>query len=205
MDPTTQALNLWEMQPLVLERKPALDNVLELAQIETAWVQVMNDRYEQRNGKAPPAPELVVMIEHWTLQLARTQDLRDRGLFPDDTLYSFFMGAFALNKSNAEEVKVAAEENDARQHALELAQKEVERTQHVLKWTQSNNEHNLARLERRVTEMRSAEAFWTAQETQAYNEWHAEDPEGAQAWADFQAANPQFVEWFAAQFREPEA
>ena len=157
MDPPNQALNLWEMQPLVLERKPALDNALELAQIETAWVQVMNDRYNQRTGSAPPVPELVLMIEHWALQLARTQDLKDRGLFPDDTLYSFFMGAFALNKSNAEKVKVAAEENDEKQLALALAQKEVERTQHVLKWTQSNNEHNLARLERRVTEMAAAE------------------------------------------------
>ena len=205
MDPTNQVLNLWEMQPLVLERKPTLDNPLELAQIETAWVQVMNDRYSQRNGNAPPVPELVVMIEHWTLQLARTQDLKDRGLFPDDTLYAFFMGAFALNKSNAEKVKVAAEENDEKQRALARAQKEVERTQHVLKWTQSNNEHNLSRLERRVTEMASAEAFWTAQEAQAYAEWHAEDPEGAQAWANWQAANPQIVAWMASQFREPEA
>ncbi len=212
MDPTNQALNLWATQPLVLERKPALDNALELAQIETAWVQVMNDRYNLRNGNAPPVPELEVMIEHWTLQLARTQDLKDRGLFLDDTLYSFFMGAFALNKSNAEKVKVAAEENDEKQRALERAQEEVQRaqaevqrTQHVLKWERSNNEYNLARLERRVTEMKAAEQFWTEYEAQAYAEWHAEDPEGAQAWADFQAANPQLVEWLVAQCRESEA
>ena len=205
MDPTTQALNLWELQPLVPERKPTLNNVLELAQIETAWVQVMNCRYNQRNGNAPPAPELAVMIEHWTLQLVRTQDLKDRGLFLDDPLYAFFMGAFALNKSNAEKVKVAAEENDEKQRALAGALKEVERTQHVLKWTQSNAEHNLARLQRRATEMAGAEEFWTAQEAQAYAEWHAEDPEGAQAWADFHAANPQLAEWLAAQFHEPEA
>ena len=194
MEPTNQALNLWEQQPLSIERKPILDNALELAQIEAAWVQVMNDRYNQRNGNAPPVPELEVMIEHWTLQMKRTQDLKDRGLFPDDTLYSFFMGAFALNKSNAKKVKLAAEENDEKQHTLALALKEVERTQHSLKWTQSNAEHNLVRLEQRAAKMRSAEEFWTTQETQAYAEWHAEDPEGAQAWANWQAANPQLVE-----------
>lgn len=203
MNPTTQGLNLWELQPLVCERKPALDNALELVQIETSWVQDMNNRYNQRNGKAPPVPELAVMIEHWTLQLARAQDLKNRGLFPDDTLYAFFMGAFALNRSNAERVKVAAEENDEKQRALERAQKEVERAQHVLKWTQSNAEHNLARLERRVSETKKAASFWTAQETQTYLDWHAEDPEGAQAWVDFQVANPQLVEWLAAHTREP--
>jgi hypothetical protein len=47
------------------------------------------------------------MIEHWSLQLTRTQDLKERGLFLNDALYGFFMGAFALNKSNAENVKAA--------------------------------------------------------------------------------------------------
>ena len=166
MSATSEPLNLWELQPLSIERKSTLDNALELAQIETAWIQVMNDRYNQRNGKAPPVPELAVMIEHYTLQLVRTQDLKDRGLFPDDTLYGVFMADFALNKSNAEKVKVAAEENDKTQHALKLAQQEVERTQHVLKWTQFNTEYNIARLEQRVAETEAVGAFWAAYDAQ---------------------------------------
>ena len=181
MSATNAPLDLWELQPLVIERKPTLDNALELTQIETAWVQVMNERYSQRNGKAPPVSELVVMIEHWTLQLTRTQDLKERGLFPDNALYGFFMGAFALNKSNAEKVKAAAEVSDEKQHALKLAQREVERTQrevertqHVLEWTQSNAEHNVARLQRHVEETTAMAAFWTAQEALAFAEHQAE-------------------------------
>jgi len=174
MSETNAPLDLWELQPLVIERKPTLDNALELTQIETAWVQVMNERYNQRNGKAPPVPELVVMIEHWTLQLTRTQDLKERGLFPDNVLYGFFMGAFALNKSNAEKVKAAAQVNDEKQHALKLALKEVERTQHVLQWTQSNAEYNVARLQRHVEETTAMAAFWTAQEALAFAEHQAE-------------------------------
>lgn len=174
MSATSEPLDLWELQPLVIERKPTLDNALELTQIETAWVQVLNERYNQRNGKAPPVSELVVMIEHWTLQLTRTQDLKERGLFPDNVLYGFFMGAFALNKSNAEKVKAAAEVNDEKQHALKLAQREVERTQHVLQWTQSNAEHNVARLQRHVEETTAMAAFWTAQEALAFAEYQAE-------------------------------
>jgi len=160
MSATSKPLDLWELQPLVIERKPTVDNALELAHIETEWVQVINDRYNQRNGKAPPVPELVAMIEHWSLQLTRTQDLKERGLFPDDTLYGFFMGAFALNKSNAENVKAAAEVNVEKQHALKLAQQEVERTQHALKWTQSNTEYNIARLEQHAAETEAIAAFW---------------------------------------------
>jgi len=183
MSAPSKPLDLWAMQPLVPERKPTVDNALELAQLEGAWVQVITDRSNQRNGNAPPVPELEVMIEHWALQLVRTQDLKDRGHFLDDTLYAFLMGAFALNKSNAEKVKVAVEENDEKQRALKLAQKEVERTQHVLKWTQSNTEHNLARLERHLAETEAAAAFWTAQEGQAYLDFCDEDPEDAQAFA----------------------
>ena len=105
MSAPSEPLDLWAMQPLVPERKPAVDNALELAQLEGAWVQVITDRSNQRNGNAPPVPEIEVMIEHWALQLARTQDLKDRGLFLDDALYAFLMGAFALNKSNAEQLK----------------------------------------------------------------------------------------------------
>tara|TARA_X000000368_G_C22584446_1_gene516568 strand:- start:66 stop:587 length:522 start_codon:yes stop_codon:yes gene_type:complete len=160
MSATSKPLDLWELQPLVIEHKSTVDSALELAHIETVWVQVMNDRYNQRNGKAPPVPELVVMIEHWALQLTRTQDLKGRGLFPDDALYGFFMEAFALNKSNAENVKAAAEVNVEKQHALKLAQQEVERTQHVLKWTQSNTEYNIARLEQHAAETEAMAAFW---------------------------------------------
>ena len=184
MSAPSEPLDLWAMQPLVPERKPTVDNALELTQLEGAWVQVMTDRSNQRNGNAPPVPEIEVMIEHWALQLVRTQDLKDRGHFLDDALYAFLMGAFALNKSNAEQLKVAAEENEEKQRALVLAQKEVERTQHVLKWTQSNNEYNLARLERHLAETEAAAVFWTTQEGQAYLEWYNEDPEDAQAFAE---------------------
>jgi hypothetical protein len=189
MDPTNQALNLWELQPLTIERKATLDSALELAQIEAGWVQVLENRYKQRNGNAPPIPELVVMIEHWTLQMARTVNLKERDLFPDETLYAFFMGAFALNKSNAEKVMVSTEASDATQRALKLAKQEAERTQHALKWIQSNAAHNLARLEQRVTETAAAAAFWTAEEAQARADWQAEDPEAVQAWDELWAAH----------------
>jgi len=159
MSATSKPLDLWELQPLVIEHKPTVGNALELAHIEAVWVQVMNDRYNQRNGKVPPVSELVVMIEHWDLQLTRTQDLKERGFFTDDTLYGFFMGAFALNKSNAENVKAAAEVNAEKQHALKLAQQEVERTQHALKWTQSNTEYNIARLEQHAAETEAMAEF----------------------------------------------